>query len=380
MTPENTSARISSSPNKPFAANPSFSNPLVRQLWPASALALFLAFGVLLDVGANQYTQLICLYICVNALLALSLNLVNGFTGQFSIGHAGFMAIGAYVSAYLSTAPMIFGYHFVLLTGDFQFVSYLIFAAAGGLMAALAGYIVGLPSLRLRGDYLAIVTLGFGEIIRVILLNTEAVGGARGMFGIPSPTAVVLGPITLSPFLVMFGLAGFWVVLTFTVLWRLGYSIHGRAFLSVREDEIAAEAMGVNTTKLKVRAFVISSFFAGVAGAIFAHSAHYLNPSTFTFTKSVDAIIMVVLGGMGSLTGSVVAAIVVTIVPEFVLRPLQEYTHVDLRMVIYSLALILFMIMRPQGIFGSLEITDIWRNYRSRRSNLSKGKSNGRAT
>ena len=138
--------------------------------------------------------------------------------------------------------------------------------------------------------------------------------------------------------------------------------------------------MGVNTTKLKVRAFVISSFFAGVAGAIFAHSAHYLNPSTFTFTKSVDAIIMVVLGGMGSLTGSVVAAIVVTIVPEFVLRPLQEYTHVDLRMVIYSLALILFMIMRPQGIFGSLEITDIWRNYRSRRSNLSKGKSNGRAT
>ncbi len=336
-------------------------------LTPVAALVLFLIFGGLLDVGANQYTQLICLYICVNALLALSLNLVNGFTGQFSIGHAGFMAIGAYVSAYLSTTPLIFGAKLVFFTGDFQFLSYLIFATAGGLVAAAAGYVVGLPSLRLRGDYLAIVTLGFGEIIRVILLNTEAIGGARGMFGISSPAAVVLGPITLSPFFVMFGLAGFWVIVTFMVLWRLGYSVHGRAFLSVREDEIAAEAMGVNTTKLKVRAFVISSFFAGVAGAIFAHSAHYLNPSTFTFTKSVDAIIMVVLGGMGSLTGSVIAAIVVTIVPEFVLRPLQEYTHVDLRMVIYSLALILFMIMRPQGIFGSREVTDIWASFKKRR-------------
>ena len=144
------------------------------------------------------------------------------------------------------------------------------------------------------------------------------------------------------------------------LLWRLGYSIHGRTFLSVREDEIAAQSVGINTTRIKVYAFVISSFFAGVAGSIFAHASHYLNPSTFGFTKSVDAIIMVVLGGMGSLSGSVFAAVVITLLPEF-LRPLQDYTGIDLRMVIYSLALIIFMIVRPQGIFGTREITDLWR-------------------
>jgi branched-chain amino acid transport system permease protein len=147
---------------------------------------------------------------------------------------------------------------------------------------------------------------------------------------------------------------------TFLFLWRLLHSTYGRAFLSVREDEIAAQAMGINTTAMKVKAFVISSFFAGVAGSIFAHAAHYLNPSSFSFTKSVDVIIMVVLGGMGSLTGSVFAAAVVTILPEFILRPLQEFTGVDLRMVIYSLLLILFMITRPEGIFGTKEFDDIF--------------------
>lgn len=330
-------------------------------LTPVISMIVILGIGVVLDTSTNAYTQLIMLYICVNAILALSLNLVNGFTGQFSIGHAGFMAIGAYVSAYLSSKPEIGGAPFELFTGSLDILNYLVFGIAGGLVAAAAGWLVGLPSLRLRGDYLAIVTLGFGEIIRVVLLNTQAVGGARGMFGIPGPTEIVMGPITLSSFLANFLLAGFWVILTFIVLWRLGHSSYGRAFLSVREDEIAAEAMGVNTTSVKVKAFVISSFFAGVAGALFAHSAHYLNPSTFGFTKSVDAIIMVVLGGMGSLSGSVLAAIVVTIVPEFVLRPLQDYTGVDLRMVIYSLALIIFMITRPQGIFGTRELPDIVR-------------------
>ena len=330
-------------------------------LTPVVSLIAFLVIGAVLDQTANAYTQLICLYICVNIILALSLNLVNGFTGQFSIGHAGFMAAGAYVSAFLAMKPEIFGFKLTLLSGPMSFLNYLVYGIAGGLVSAAAGFVVGLPSLRLRGDYLAIVTLGFGEIIRVVLLNTELIGGARGLFGIPGPEAIVMGPITLSPFLVNFMLSGFWVVTTFVVLWRLAHSVHGRTFLSVREDEIAAEAMGVNTTNVKVKAFVISSFFAGVAGSIFAHSAHYLNPSTFGFTKSVDAIIMVVLGGMGSLTGSVIAAIVVTIVPEFVLRPLQEYTGVDLRMVIYSLALIIFMIMRPQGIFGTRELPDLFK-------------------
>ncbi len=313
---------------------------------PVAAMAVLAGLGYVIDVTANQYVQLIFLYICVNTILALSLNLVNGFTGQFSIGHAGFMAVGAYVSAWLSMHA-----HPMLLSGQLEFLNYILYAAAGGTFAALAGWFVGLPSLRLRGDYLAIVTLGFGEIIRVILLNTEAVGGARGMFGIPSP----------GDFMTKFLLATFWVMITFLTLWRLVHSVHGRAFLSVREDEIAAQAMGIDTTKVKVRAFVISSFFAGVAGSIFAHAAQYLNPSTFTFTKSVDAIIMVVLGGLGSLTGSVFAAIIVTILPEFVLRPLQEYTGVDLRMVIYSLALILFMIARPAGIFGTRELPDLFK-------------------
>jgi branched-chain amino acid transport system permease protein len=201
--------------------------------------------------------------------------------------------------------------------------------------------------------------LGFGAIIRVVFLNMEDVGGARGLFGIPGPGPLEVGPYVFSSFFMSFLLAAFWVTVTFVVLWRLVRSTHGRGFQGVREDEIAAEAMGINTTKMKVRAFVVSAFFAGIAGAIFASATHYLNPSTFGFTKSVDVIIMVVLGGMGSLTGSAIAAVIVTVLPEFVLRPLQDYTGVDLRMVIYSLMLIIFMVVRPKGIFGKTEITDL---------------------
>lgn len=332
------------------------------QILPLIILLSLILVGGIIDYTANAYVQLILLYMCANIILALSLNLVNGFTGQFSIGHAGFMAIGAYTSAWLSMGTDGAPSPFAFFGGPLEPINFILFGIAGGTLAAIAGWIVGQPSLRLRGDYLAIVTLGFGEIIRVVLLNSEAIGGARGLFGIPSPNAISLGPLTISPFWVSFAVAIFWVVTTFLVLWRLVHSIHGRTFLSVREDEIAAQAMGIDTTAVKVKAFVISSFFAGVGGAIFAHAAHYLNPSTFTFTKSVDAIIMVVLGGMGSLSGSVLAACLVTMFPEFILRPLQDLIGIDLRMVIYSLALILFMITRPQGIFGNRELTDIRRS------------------
>src|SRR5262249_22134088 len=206
----------------------------------------------------------------------------------------------------------------------------------GGLLAALAGYLVGLPSLRLRGDYLAIVTLGFGEIIRVLILNVDAVGGARGLPGIP-------------------GWANFfWVglgVLAVILLARnLANSTHGRALFAIRDDEVAAEALGVDTTSYKVLAFVLGAFFAGVAGGLFAHFLSYLNPSSFTFLKSIEVIAMVVLGGMGSISGSVIAAIVLTLLPE-VLRSVKE-----LRMVIYSLMLIVLMITRPQGLFGTHEL------------------------
>ncbi|MDZ4676526.1 MAG: branched-chain amino acid ABC transporter permease [Oligoflexia bacterium] len=310
-------------------------------IMPALVFALIYACDFIFPSLMNPYLQAMVIYCGINIILAVSLNLVNGFTGQFSIGHAGFMAAGAYLSAWLTMT-------FPGWAGPFTEINFFCNTIAGGLLAAAAGYIVGLPSLRLKGDYLAIVTLGFGEIIRVVLLNVEAVGGARGMYGIPKSVG-------------FFGTMA-WVFITCLTVVRLMKSTHGRAFLSVREDEIAAEAMGIDTTKYKVKAFVISSFFAGIAGSIFAHYLSYLNPSSFGFMKSIDVVVMVVLGGMGSISGSVVAAIIITLLPE-ALRPLQEITRIDFRMVIYSLTLIILMLTKPQGLFGSLEISDLWKKY-----------------
>src|SRR5262249_32845629 len=213
----------------------------------------------------------------------------------------------------------------------------LVSLVAGGLLAAAAGWLVGLPSLRLRGDYLAIVTLGFGEIIRVLILNIEAIGGARGLPGIPAYSNFFWG----------FGAVGTVVLLAR----NLAHSTYGRALFAIRDDEVAAESLGVDTTKFKVLAFVLGAFFAGVAGGLFAHFLSYLNPSSFTFLKSIEVIAMVVLGGMGSISGSVIAAIVLTLLPE-VLRPVKEF-----RMVLYSLMLIVLMITRPQGLMGTRELS-----------------------
>jgi len=313
---------------------------------PLISLLALLVLGSVFQFGFNPYIQLTVQFIIVNAILAMSLNLVSGFTGQFSLGHAGFMAIGAYTSAFLSTEFQ------TLFTGPLAFVAISLATILGGLLAAAAGFLVGLPSLRLKGDYLAIVTLGFGEIIRVALLNMESLGGPRGISGIPS----------LPNFFTSYVYSALWALICFFVIWRLIQSSHGRGFLSVREDEIAAEAMGINTTQMKVRAFVLSSFFAGVAGSLFAHVTNYISPASFTYLMSVNAVIMVVLGGMGSMTGSIIAAIFITVLPE-ALRSLQTWTGVDLRMVIYSLLLILVMILRPQGLFGEMEVTDLWRKY-----------------
>lgn len=327
---------------------------------PLIAIAILISIGYGLDSFANPYVQYVFTLILVNSVLATSLNLVNGFTGQFSLGHAGFMAVGAYASAWLSLRPEL-----ALLPDLLRFLTLPLLAGA---IAAIAGYFVGLPSLRLKGDYLAIVTLGFSEIIRVVLLNSEAVGGARGLYGIPSASAVPF--LGASDFVVQFSISSIWAVFTFVTLWRVVYSAKGRAYLSVREDEIAAEAMGINVTKIKVRAFTISSFFAGVGGALFAHAVKYLNPSTFTFTKSVDVIIMIVLGGMGSFTGSVIAAIIITLLPEMVLRELQQLTGIDLRMVIYALILILFMILKPSGLLGTYEAPELYKKALSYLKNL----------
>jgi branched-chain amino acid transport system permease protein len=284
-------------------------------------------------IGAYNYQ--IVILVGVNIILAVSLNLINGITGQFSIGHAGFYAVGAYTSAsvvyyggpvILSLVPFLpaIAQNAVLLT---------LGLVAAALVAGLAGLAVGIPSLRLRGDYLAIVTLGFGEIIRVLILNIDAIGGARGFTGIPQ----------LSNF--------FWVylavVITVVTVHNLVHSSYGRAFLSIRDDEIAAEAMGVDTTRFKVLSFVISSMFAGTAGGLFAHYTMYLHPNSFTFITSFYIIIMIVVGGMGSIEGSIVGAILITVVLE-VFREFGVF-----RLVNFSILLVLIMIYRPQGLMGS---------------------------
>jgi branched-chain amino acid transport system permease protein len=248
------------------------------------------------------------------------------------------MAVGAYASAVFSmrAGPLLLPTLSALPTPVAQGVVLLFALVAGGLMAAAAGWLVGLPSLRLRGDYLAIVTLGFGEIIRVVILNVDAVGGARGLSGIP----------TYANFFWVFGS----VAVVIAVAHNLARSTHGRALFAIRDDEVAAEALGVDTTRYKVLAFVLGAFFAGVAGGLFAHFLSYLNPSSFTFLKSIEVIAMVVLGGMGSITGSVLAAIVLTLLPEM-LRAVKDW-----RMVIYALMLIVLMITRPQGLMGTREL------------------------
>ena len=312
-----------------------------RVLWTLLIVAVLVAIDMAAPRLANGYVIQVAMLCGINIILAVSLNLINGFTGQFSIGHAGFMAVGAYGAAMFTLrvgqgwvdALMGAGIPGVIAHGMALAVALVI----GGLLAALAGYLVGLPSLRLRGDYLAIVTLGFGEIIRVLILNFEAVGASRGLFGVP---------VWADLFWVGVGVVG-----VIALSWNLARSTHGRALFAIRDDEVAAEALGVDTTRYKVVAFVLGSFFAGVAGGLFAHFLGYLNPSSFQFLKSIEVIAMVVLGGMGSISGSVLAAIVLTLLPE-VLRPVKEY-----RMVIYSLMLIVLMITRPQGLFGNRELS-----------------------
>ncbi|MGZ3694505.1 MAG: branched-chain amino acid ABC transporter permease [Bdellovibrionota bacterium] len=299
----------------------------------------------------NPYYQSIFMIACINIVLACSLTLINGFTGQFSLGHAGFMAVGAYTTAAIS----IFVVPKLGLDNAGPVVEQLCFFGSllgAGLFAAACGYFVGLPSLRLKGDYLAIVTLGFGEIIGVILQNTEFLGGARGLSGIKTLTNVW--------WLVAAALA------TAFCAFRLIGTPTGRGMFSVREDEIAAEAMGVNTTKVKVNAFVLSSFWAGIAGGLFAHYYGYLNPSIFGFMKSFEAVVIIVLGGLGSVSGAILAAIGLTILPE-ALRPLQEITRLDFRMIIYSLILILFMLLKPNGLLGRHEISYYYRKWRSKK-------------
>jgi len=288
----------------------------------------------------------------VNIILAVSLNIVNGMTGQFSIGHAGFMAVGAYLAGVTSLALKDVALSFLPVAVSDQ-VFLVVSLLVGGIAAALCGFLVGLPSLRLRGDYLAIVTLGFGEIIRVVVQNTEFLGRSLGLSGIPQTSSVAM--------------VGFWVFLVVLVARRIAGSSHGRSLWAIREDEVAAEAMGVNTTGYKVRAFVISSFFAGVAGGLFAHFVPIINPGSFTFVRSMEIVVMVVLGGLGSTTGAIVAAVFLSLLPEGLRSLFTAFgsegsmaQKVDqIRMPVYGLMLVALMLSRPQGLFGTRELWDV---------------------
>lgn len=283
-----------------------------------SLIAAVAVFGVLMLListdAINAYYTRILMTICINVILALSTNLIINFTGQLTLGHSAFMAIGAYAAAMFSVkAGLPFPLALVL----------------GSVVAGLFGFLIGLPTLRLKGDYLAVTTMGFCQIIVVAIQNIPALGGAQGLTGIPGKTT--------------FAWVFFSMVLTIIVLGHVVNSSQGRAMISVREDEIAAEAMGINTTRYKVMAFTIGAFFAGLAGGLFAFLMMFIEPTTFNYFKSIDLVIYVVLGGTGNFVGCITSTAILTLLPE-VLRILG-----DLRMVIYPLLLIVIMILRVKG-------------------------------
>ena len=284
-------------------------------------VAAYIIGKVLIDIGIiDSYVQLNIVLIGINIILAVSLNLITGFTGQFTLGHAAFMAIGAYTSA-VFTAKL----------GQ----PFLVAIIASGIVASFAGILIGIPTLRLKGDYLAIATLGFGEIVRIIATNMDYIGGAIGFNDIPQYTDWT------------------WIyvmtVLTVLLIRNFINSYHGRACIAIRENEIAAEAMGVNTTFYKVLAFAIGAFFAGIAGSLYANYFYFIKPDSFGFMKSIDILVIVVFGGMGSIAGSIVGAIALSVISLF----LQSIP--DLRMVIYSVILFVIMVYRPTGLMGSTE-------------------------
>lgn len=272
----------------------------------------------------------------INLILALSLNLINGHTGQFSLGHAGFMAVGAYGSAWLTLQLGASG-----LPGPLVF---LVGLAGGALGAALAGLAVGIPALRLSGDYLAIVTLGFNEIIKGAIQNAEPLGAQRGLGGMAQYTGAFSTYAS--------------VALTLAILHLLLRSTWGLGFAATRDNEIAARTLGMDTTRYKVGAFTIAAAFAGVAGGLYAHFKQFIHPEAFGFMRSMDIVVMVILGGMGQTGGVIVATIFLTLFPE----ALRYVAHLDWlpgwlqavaanRMIFYSVALIILMIWRPQGLF-----------------------------
>ncbi|SPF50186.1 Inner-membrane translocator [Syntrophobacter sp. SbD1] len=301
----------------------------------------------------NAYVQLVIMYVGINIILSASLNIVNGYMGEFSVGHAGFMAVGAYVASILNvmlfTTSSVFGPP--LLSPSSAIFLFPVTLAAGGAAAALAGLLVAVPSFRTRGDYLAIITLAVNYIVKSSVENIQPIGGARGFMGmrnvIDAMQAVVNLPWTMIWVFICVGV-------TVWIIHRLVNSTYGKGIIALRDDEIAAEIMSINTQHMKITAFMLSSGLAGIAGGLFAHVLGYINPGTFTIMKSTEVLVMVYLGGMGSLSGSVISAIVITLALE-AFRPLGI-----IKWVVVPLLLILLMFFRPEGIMGHRELPDIF--------------------
>jgi branched-chain amino acid transport system permease protein len=334
---------------------------LRKALYVVGAIAVLIALQFAMKAALDAYVVRVISICGINVMLAVALNLVNGTTGQFSIGHAGFMAVGAYAGAIASHALEEPVHHVVPGTlGDvLTFVPAIL---AGITAAGIAGVLVGVPSLRLRGDYLAIVTLGFGEIIRISIESTPAIGGSQGY-----PLGAGSIP-DYGTFAWIWGGAALAVALT----WNLTYSTHGRALAAIREDEIAAEAVGIPTTRYKVLAFAVSAMITGMAGVLFAHDAtggQHIDPGAFKMDKSIDILVMIIFGGLGSITGAVLGGVFVGVSLEL----LRELPHMmgpeatgrfvtllrenagNLRLIVYALILVGLMLVRPQGLLGTRE-------------------------
>lgn len=316
--------------------------------------ALFGFFVITAATGAmNLYWQSVFMFMGINIILAASLNIINGNMGEFACGHAGFMAVGAYVSSLLSVMlfakDKVFGA--ALLSPDLALPLFPVILLVGALVAAVTGLIVAIPSFKTRGDYLAIITIAANYIVKSTIENVDTIGGARGFMGMSRVTKAMEKTIDL-PWMVIWVFVG--TIFTIWIIRRFISSTYGKGIIAICQDEIAAEIMSVNTNKMKIVAFMLSSGLAGLAGGLFAHVLGYVNPGSFTILKSTEVMVMVYLGGMGSLSGSVMSAILFTLLLE-ALRPLQI-----IKWVVIPLMLVLLMHMRPEGIMGNRELTDVF--------------------
>ncbi|MCP4538014.1 MAG: branched-chain amino acid ABC transporter permease [Chloroflexi bacterium] len=326
-------------------------------------LVVLLLFVVIIGASwlniFNEYWQLVLLFMGINIILTVSLNLINGYMGEFSCGHAGFMAVGAYVTSILTVwlfaDDKVFG--LPVLPAAWAIPLFPVALIIGAVAASLVGLLVAFPSFRTRGDYLAIITLAVNYIVKSAIENMEVIGGARGFVGMKR-VMNNMADVFDAPWLLIWTFIG--LLITILIIRNFVSSTFGKGVEAIREDEIASELMSVNTRRVKVTAFMLSCGLAGLAGGLFAHGpGGYVNPGTFTILKSTEVMVMVYLGGMGSISGSIISAVGFTLLLE-VLRPLGLY-----KWVVIPLLLVVMMLRRPTGILGNKELTDVFPKLRS---------------